>query len=30
LAITVMIFIRHRGNMSRLAKGTEPKVGKKT
>lgn len=29
LAITLMIFVRHRGNMSRLAKGTEPKIGKK-
>ena len=29
LAITLMIFIRHRENISRLAKGTEPKVGKK-
>ena len=29
LAMTLMIFIRHRENISRLAKGTEPKVGKK-
>ncbi len=29
LTITLMIFIRHRENISRLAKGTEPKVGKK-
>jgi glycerol-3-phosphate acyltransferase PlsY len=29
LAITLMMLIRHRENISRLAKGTEPKVGKK-
>ena len=29
LTITLMIFLRHRENISRLAKGTEPKVGKK-
>ena len=29
LAITLMIFIRHRENISRLTTGTEPKVGKK-
>lgn len=30
LIITLMMFIRHRENMSRLAKGTEPRIGKKT
>jgi glycerol-3-phosphate acyltransferase PlsY len=29
LTMTLMMFIRHRENISRLAKGTEPKVGKK-
>jgi glycerol-3-phosphate acyltransferase PlsY len=29
LTITLMMFIRHRGNISRLTKGTEPKVGNK-
>lgn len=29
LTITLMIFIRHRENISRLTKGTEPRVGKK-
>jgi glycerol-3-phosphate acyltransferase PlsY len=29
LTITLMMFIRHRENISRLAKGTEPRVGKK-
>lgn len=29
LTITLMIFIRHRENISRLAKGREPKVGQK-
>lgn len=27
LLITVLIFIRHRGNIARLARGREPKVG---
>jgi len=30
LIITVMMFIRHRENISRLARGTETKVGSKT
>ena len=29
LTMTLMMFIRHRENISRLAKGTEPKVSKK-
>jgi glycerol-3-phosphate acyltransferase PlsY len=29
LTITLMMFIRHRENISRLIKGSEPKVGKK-
>jgi len=29
LTMTLMMFIRHRENISRLAKGTEPKIGKK-
>lgn len=29
LTVTLMMFIRHRENISRLARGTEPKVGKK-
>jgi glycerol-3-phosphate acyltransferase PlsY len=29
LTMTLMMFIRHIENISRLAKGTEPKIGKK-
>lgn len=29
LTITLMMFIRHRENISRFIKGTEPKIGKK-
>ena len=29
LAITLMMFLRHKENISRLARGTELKVGKK-
>ena len=29
LTMTLMMFIRHSENISRLAKGTEPKIGKK-
>jgi len=29
LAITLMMFLRHKENISRLVRGTELKVGKK-